>query len=373
VGKHRRRRRHRYRTGRRIALIAAGLLIPVTGGAVVYAATGDARGPAPRSPAHGRTVRHRAPAAGAEAAPRPAAKGPSAATPSPRVSTVSPRPSPPAGPAIRFAPYADVLAWPPLDLAKTHVKDYTMGFVATGGDCSADWGGLSPVGARFALNLIKAVPGRVIVSFGGPHGTELALSCGSVDRLVKQYRAVLDAAHPAGIDFYLTEAALADTASVQRRTQALARIGGPPVSLTLPLHRYGLSAAALGVLHSAVTGGLPVAIVNLVPADGAGQPVTGSATAAHAQLQRLYREGDAQVWRRMGITPTIGVAGVDAQFRTADARQLVAWAAARGLGRLSMWSVTRDTPCTLDTSVTADTCSGLDEDAGTFAKIFQGF
>jgi hypothetical protein len=144
------------------------------------------------------------------------------------------------------------------------------------------------------------------------------------------------------------------------------------LSVTLPLHRSGLAASALDALRSAAAGGVDVSIVNLVPADGAGQSVTASATAAHAQLARLYHLDDARAWQRMGITPTIGVAGVGAQFRPSDARQLLAWATARGLGRLSMWTVTRDTPCTPDTSVAGDTCSGLDEDAGAFTKIFSG-
>jgi chitinase len=268
-----------------------------------------------------------------------------------------------------------VLAWPPLTLPKG-VKDYTMGFVSAGGDCSAAWGGLSPVDAAFAVKRIKDVPGKVIVSFGGPHGLELAQRCDSVDGLVKQYRKAVDATDPTGLDFYLTESALSDTESVQRRTSALVQLQKDhalPLSITLPLHRSGLSSAALDALRSAVAAGLQVPLVNLVPADGAGQSVTASATTAHGQLQRLYHQTDAQVWQRMGLTPIIGVAGVGAQFRPPDAQQVVTWATAHGLGRLSMWSVTRDTPCTADTTVTSDTCSGLDEDGGVFSKIFEGF
>jgi hypothetical protein len=178
-------------------------------------------------------------------------------------------------------------------------------------------------------------------------------------------------------DFYLPEETLGDDVSMRHRIQALTRVQRSydlPLSLTLPLHRSGLSDTALGVLHAAAASGLHVAIVNLVPGDRVGQSVTAAATAAHGQLEKLYDEGGALVWRRMGVTPVIGVGagGAGAPFRPADARQLMSWAAARGLGRLSMWSVTRDTPCTRDTSVSGDTCSGLDEDTGAFAKIFQG-
>ena len=377
MGKHRKRQRrprhHPRRISRRIALVSAGLLIPLTGGAVVFAATDDPGRPAARSP---RTRDGARPRAAVDAGSRPApgtTSSPSA--PLPRTPAPSASPSAASGPRIAFAPYADVLAWPPLTLPKG-VKNYTMGSVSAGGGCSAAWGGLSPVDAAFAVKRIKDVPGKVIVSFGGPHGVELAQSCDSVDDLVKQYRKAVDATDPAGLDFYLTESDLSDTEAVRRRTSALVRLQHDhalPFSITLPLHRSGLSPAGIDALRSADSAGLQVSLVNLVPADGGGQSVTGSATAAHGQLQRLYRQSDAQVWQRMGLTPIIGVAGVGAQFRPPDAQELVSWATAHGLGRLSMWSVTRDTPCTADTSVTSDTCSGLDEDGGVFTKIFRGF
>lgn len=372
MGRHRKKQR-RQRRRARIALVAAGLLVPLTGGAAVFAATDRSGTPAAQAPKAGDGAVRRAYAGGSPRS-RPTAEPPSSSTPA-RAPATSASPSTSAGPRIDFAPYADVLSWPPPDLSKTHVKTYTMGFVSAGGGCSAAWGGLSPVDAAFAVRRIKDVPGKVVVSFGGPHGTELAQSCESVDSLVKQYRKAMDATDPAGLDFYLTDGTLSDTLSVQRRTQALARIQRDdlPLSITLPLHRSGLSASALAALRSAVAGGLRVSVVNLVPADGAGQSITASATSAHAQLMRLYHLGDAQTWQRMGVTPIIGVAGVDTQFRPADARQLLTWATAHGLGRLSMWTVTRDNPCTADTSVASNTCSGLDEDPGVFTKILEAY
>jgi hypothetical protein len=376
VGRHRKRHARRHRRRVRIALVSTGLLIPLAGGAVVFAATAPGGRPAasrPRSHATAtRHVTHRTD----PGAPLPAQAAPSS-PPSPQApERPAPPPSPPPGPRIGFAPYADVLTWPPLDLSKTDVKAYTMGFVAAGGGCSAAWGGLSPVDAAFAVHRIEHVPGKVVLAFGGPHGTELSQSCTGVDALVKQYRRALDATHPAGVDFYLTEGMLSDTDAVRRWTEAVARVERDqprPLSVTLPLHTSGLSASALAALRSAADGGLAVAIVNLVPADGAGQSITASATAVHGQLQRLYDQDDAQVWQRMGLTPIIGVAGAGDQFGPADARELLAWATEHRLGRLSMWSVTRDTPCTADTSVTADTCSGLDEDSGVFTRVFQPF
>lgn len=376
MGKHRKRHRRRpRRVSRGLVLASAGALIPLTGGAVVLAATHGPIRPATRSSAD-RPDRRTATAPRSHA--RPPSTVPSATPPSPPKSTPSAAPSSPARAPIAFAPYADVLTWPPLDLGKEHAKAYTLGFVASAGGCSAAWSGLSPVDSTSAVHRIKDVPGKVILSFGGPHAVELAQSCDDVGDLAAAYRKAIDVTHPVGIDFYLPEDALGDDTAMRRRIEALARVQKDtdrPLSFTLPVHRSGLSEAALDALRTAADGGLRVAIVNLVPGDRVGQSVTAAATTAHDQLTRLYHESDAQVWQRMGVTPVIGVVvgGESAPFRTADARQLTAWAAARGLGRLSMWSVTRDTPCTLSTSLTGDTCSGLDEDTGVFEKIFQSF
>ncbi len=357
-------------------MVAAGLLVPMTGGAVVYAATTTGGRPAARSSTSDDTntrTRH-AIAAPARPSVRPTAS-PSASS-STSTGTLAPD-----MPRLGFTPYADLLAWPPLDLTKTadltHVKNFTMGFVSAGGGCSATWGGLTPLADLFAEHRLKSVPGRTTIAFGGPHGTELARSCTNVDDLTERYKAVVDATHPDGVDFFLTEAGLSDSAAATRRAQALTRLQhdapGLGISITLPLHRSGLSDDALAMLRSASSAGLGAPLVNLIPADGKGQSLTGSATAAHAQLQRLYRQSDAQTWQRMGVTPVIGVDGGGTGFQPADAERVLAWAQQHGLGRLSMWSITRDAPCTVDTTAANDTCSGLDEDAGVFSKIFEHF
>jgi peptidoglycan hydrolase-like protein with peptidoglycan-binding domain len=378
VGRHRKRqRKHPLRVSRSVALVSAGLLIPLTGSAVVFAATSDPTRLLKKPAGNGQVPARRA-AADARSRVRPQAGGVASSSPLPRTPHTSPpaQASPTARPLLGFAPYADLMAWPPPDLTKLRAKAYTMGFVAADAGCSASWDGLSPVGAASAVSRIKDVPGKVILAFGGPRDVELAQSCDSVGDLAGEYQKAIDAAHPSALDFYLSDSTLSDTSSVQRRTDALVRVQkghDRPLSITLPLHRSGLPANALGVLRAADAAGLQVAIVNLVPVDDIGGSVTAAATAAHGQLQKLYHQNDAQVWQRMGLTPVIGVAGVGLPFRPADARQLLSWATGRGLGRLSMWSLTRDTPCTVDTNVTDDTCSGLDEDAGVFSKIFRGF
>lgn len=377
MGRHRKtQRKHPRRISRSVALVTAGLIIPLTGSAVVYAATNGPPPPPRRPPGSDRNAVRRSAVGPASPARSPA--GGAAASSSPLARTpdsAASKPPQPSQTVIGFAPYADALAWPTLDLAKSKAKAFTMGFVTASDGCSASWDGLDPVDTALAVHRVKDVPGKVVLAFGGPRGTELAQSCDRVDDLVAAYRKAIDVTGPAAIDFYLTEDALADTASVQRRTEAIARIqqdDDRPLSITLPVYQSGLSAAALGALRSANTRGLKVSIINLVPADGVEQSLMSAATTAHGQLMRLYHQGDAQVWQRMGITPVVGVDLLGLPFRTTDARQLAAWAASHDLGRLSMWSLSRDTPCTGDTSVGTDTCSGLDEDTGAFSRVLQG-
>ncbi len=381
MGKHRKRRHAPHRTGRRLALVSLGLIIPLSGGAAVFAATGHAGRPSRPSALSRAEHRRSAGRSGPMSAARPdpvrpsASPSPSSASPA---ATLTPAAS---GPKIGFSPYADVLAWPPLDLPKTadttHVKDFTMGFVDAGVGCSPAWGGLTSLNDTFAERRVKSVPGRVTVSFGGPHGNELAQACTDVDDLTAAYEDTLKATKADEIDFYLGDQALADDAAVKRRTQALTNLRKAhpdlPISITLPAGASGLSDPALGALRTALSSRLSVSIVNLVAATGSGQSLIDAATAAHAQLLRFYGQDDAQTWAHTGITPVIGVNGKGKGFQPADAEQVLAWAKTKSLGRLSMWSITRDARCTIDTTAANDTCSGLDEDTGAFAKVFERF
>ncbi len=381
MGKHRKRRRAPRRIGR-LALVSTVLLVPLTGGAAVFAATGHV-GRLSEPSALSR-VRHRHATdrtTGSPSAPRPAVPRTSVSPPRTAAATPGASPPAPAGPRIGFSPYADVLAWPPLDLRatadKTHVKDFTLGFVDAGGECTATWGGLTALTDALARHLLKDAPGKVIVAFGGPHGSELAQFCTDVGDLADRYEKTLEDSDADGIDFFLSDQVLADHAANARRTQALVRLRQDhpdvPISITVPINGSGLSDDALSVLRASASAGLGISVVNVVATEAGGQPLIAAATAAHGQLQRLYHENDAQAWQHMGVTPVIGVSGKDKSFQPPDAEQVLGWAKAHALGRLSMWSITRDVPCTIDTTAANDTCSGLDEEAGAFSKVFDRY
>jgi chitinase len=103
--------------------------------------------------------------------------------------------------------------------------------------------------------------------------------------------------------------------------------------------------------------------------------------ATHQQLSDLYlRLGvqltSPQVWSRIGATPMIGQNDVDAErFTLDDASALADFAIDKGLGRVSMWSLNRDAPCTgtfTNVVVHSNTCSGVNQQARAFSSLFVG-
>ena len=78
---------------------------------------------------------------------------------------------------------------------------------------------------------------------------------------------------------------------------------------------------------------------------------------------------------KVGVTPMIGVNDVKNEiFRVEDATQLVRFAEAKGLGRLSMWSATRDKQCAGGTQKSASAiCSSVEQGALAFTKALGAY
>ena len=80
-----------------------------------------------------------------------------------------------------------------------------------------------------------------------------------------------------------------------------------------------------------------------------------------------------ELWPRLGATPMIGQNDVVEDFFSLDdAHRLADFAADVGLGRLSMWSVNRDGPCSaqLESGQVSNSCSGVDQEPQDFAAVF---
>jgi hypothetical protein len=300
-----------------------------------------------------------------------------------------------------FAPYVDVtLDTPPFtmatDLAKSGDKYYTLAFVvaASATQCEATWGTYYPTSSGYDKAEIEALRqkgGDVIISFGGENGTELATACTTLSALVAQYQSVINEYHVSHIDFDVEGDAQTHPTGITRRSEAIARLEaanpGLSVSLTLPVEPTGLATAGLHSLKTAIASGAQVDVVNVMAMDfgtyGAPDPaakmgtyVVEAAQSTYAQLAALYpTKTSAELWKMIGDTPMLGVNDMTNEvFTLADAKQLATFASQVHLGRLAMWSATRDSQCSGGAETySADNCSSVVQQPFQFSTTLGAF
>ncbi|GFE19756.1 hypothetical protein Sliba_02090 [Streptomyces nigrescens] len=314
-------------------------------------------------------------------------KRPDPVPPSPQQSSHAPTPKTGA-----FSPYVDTSLKPSFDLVKaaeeTGVKEYNLAFVSPGGGCVPKWGGRQALGANPVARQadeLRAQGGDVRISFGGQSGNELARVCGSVDKLVNAYTKVIDAYGLTKADFDIEGPALTDTKANDLRAKAIARLQQRrklDVSYTLPVMPSGLNRHAVDVLKSAKKNGARISTVNIMAMDygtyydgDMGKYAVAAATATQKQVKGVLGIRDeAKAWKSVAVTPMIGVNDVKGEvFRPDDAAELKKFAEEKGLGRLSMWSVTRDKPCPGGANIKAmATCSSIGKKTNEFVRAFAG-
>jgi chitinase len=264
-----------------------------------------------------------------------------------------------------------------------------LAFVTAGRDgCTPTWGGSTPLDDPAVLTRVRrwrAAGHELRVSLGGERGTDLAVACGDERQLAAAYRQVVTTLAPAVLDLDVEGPALADAASVHRRSAALrllqADAAGHPVrvAFSLPATTAGLPAGDLALLDDAHAAGVSVDALNAmtmnygqVPADPAATAIT-VASAAHDAMARMEPDADsAALWRRVWVTPMIGRNDVAPEvFTLADADRLATLARARGLGGVAYWSLARDRPCPSTTSDASSECSGVDAPPGAFTAALS--
>ena len=317
--------------------------------------------------------------------------------------TTKATPPPGSSTAFAVAPYVDMTLWPPFDLAgaarDSGLRAASLAFIVSQSGCNASWGGVIPLAddADIAgkISAFRAAGGQVIVSFGGASGSELAQTCTSVSALQAQYQAVIDRYNLTRIDFDVEGGAVAEPASVERRNKAIAGLQSAAtakgkrleVTYTLPVLPSGLTQDGVGVVRSAINNGADLTAVNVMamdygeyaapnPAGRMGDYAIQSGTSLHAQLKTLYPSlTDAQVWKRVGITPMVGVNDVTSEvFTVSDAQKLVNFAAGKHLNMLAFWSMARDSQCPGGAQTYASpTCSSIVQSPFEFTKTFNAY
>jgi Cellulose binding domain/Glycosyl hydrolases family 18 len=298
------------------------------------------------------------------------------------------------------APYVDLGAWPtpslPALASATGLKDFSLGFIINGSTpCTASWFGdynTSTGWDAADIAAIRAAGGDVQPSFGGENGTELAQSCTDVPSLTAQYQSVVNEYGLDRIDFDIEGAAVADQASIDRRSAAIAAVQAAQaakgldlkVTLTLPVLPTGLTADGMYVLQSAYNYGVKVTAVNGMamdfgdstapdPAGQMGTYAIDAAQALRAQIASVWTGlSTAQTWAMVGITPMIGQNDEsDEVFGLSDAQQLITFAEQNHLGELAFWAVTRDQPCTGSGGLS--TCTEITQSPYQFSSMFAAY
>jgi chitinase len=305
-------------------------------------------------------------------------------------------------------PYVDVTLTPTFqfqDPAANPARTVALAFVVADPEdaCAPSWGtyySLEAAGTDLELDRridqLRSAGGDVMVSFGGQANDELAVSCTDTGDLTEAYRDVVERYDLSAIDLDIEGAAIGDQSAAARRAEALATLqreraaDGSPLAvwLTLPVAPSGLTVEAADLVRTTLAGGVELTGVNVMTMNyGAARSATQSmmlATeqalrATAAQVKALYEEqgttlSDTQAWSRVGATPMIGQNDVEGEvFTLADAEELTTFARARGLGRVSLWSLNRDTGCSAsfaDVAVHSNTCSGVDQEALAFVDVF---
>ncbi|MGY1825200.1 MULTISPECIES: chitinase [unclassified Blastococcus] len=307
-------------------------------------------------------------------------------------------------------PYVDVTLTPTFQFQDPSVnpaRTVALAFVVADPEdgCAPSWGGyysLEQAGTDLELDRridqLRSAGGDVMVSFGGLVNDELAITCTDTGDLTDAYRDVVERYDLSAVDLDVEGTAVADLAAAGRRAAALADLqreraaAGSPLAvwLTVPVAPTGMTAEGVELVRATLAGGVELTGVNVMTMDyGGAKPAEQSmieATeqalrATAGQVRALYEEigtslGEREVWSRIGATPMIGQNDVEGEvFSLDDAAALASFARATGLGRLSLWSLNRDTGCGAsfaDVAVHSNTCSGVPQEALAFVTAFAG-
>ena len=269
----------------------------------------------------------------------------------------------PGFPGHVFAPYVDVLLWPPFSLQnvyeETGQKYFTLAFVVSDLHGNPAWGGVTAMEDNWFLdqiNYIRGVGGDVIISFGGANGTELALAIENVPDLQAAYQSVIDRYDLKWVDFDIEGLAVGHRDSIDRRNKAITGLqaANPDLKIAycLPVLPQGLTADGLYVLESAQNNGVRIDMVNVMAMDYGDWPapdpegqmgVYAIDAAMNTRAQALELGIDTQI----GITPMIGQNDVPSErFYVSDAAEILNWAQEPErrpwVRLLSFWSLNRD-------------------------------
>jgi hypothetical protein len=286
--------------------------------------------------------------------------------------------------AYSVAPYVDLSAGSAdfLDTAITqgHLTAFTAAFVISSG-CTPIWGdtlGINNSTVNPRIFRAQSEGAQPIISFGGAGGVELGQGCTNQSSLQAAYQSVISHYGVNHIDFDIEGAAIADTASIDRRFKAIKGLEnanpGLNVSVTIPVLESGPDYWGSAFLANAAANGVRLDIINAMTMDyghAVANMATAAETAAAGTLSAAKSAGLNVSYANIGITPMIGNNDSAGEVVSeANAQTIVNWAHSNGIGRLAFWSIGRDQPCA--GGGVSPNCSGIGGSALDFTRIFNG-
>jgi hypothetical protein len=288
-------------------------------------------------------------------------------------------------------------------------KFMTIAFMQSEGtkSCAVDWNSaasqpLSYYNADIAS--LRKLGGNVIPSFGGysadtfgahDHGTEIADSCTSVQKIAAVYEQVVLELGVTRLDMDVESNAETYAAGINRRDEAIAiaqrwaaRRGiRLQIQFTLPVEPDGVESAGVSVLRNAIADGVRVSSVNIMvfdyylPHEGVmnmSKTAITCANAVHAELAKLYPQlSSRRIWRMEAMTMLPGISdfGKDETTTVHDARVMLAFEQKMHMNLLSIWAIQRDRqgPKGCVGQSDSNTCSGIKQARWAFDHALEPF
>ncbi|MGY3803957.1 chitinase [Pigmentibacter ruber] len=306
-----------------------------------------------------------------------------------------------------FSPYNDVTVnavwsdWQnypqgrPADLLpisqQTKTNAYTLAFIqAVGNNCKAAWAGTEALSVEskwgiYLTNQLQTNSIKYFISLGGASGTDLSVSCPTINALTKQYEDIISTYKPNGLDFDLEGAFLANRSALTKLLAAVKQIQTTHpevfISFTLPTMPDGLTIDGQWLLKLATSTNIKYK-VNIMTMDygysfnqNMANYAIQAANSLFLFLQTVYPKlNTSQIWNLIELTPMIGLNDVRSEnFTLIDAYNLTIFAKQNNLGGLHMWSVSRDKPCSVN--YVSINCSSLNNQKSNYEymKIFANF
>ena len=236
---------------------------------------------------------------------------------------------------IMLIPYVDTTLYPLLNCSTIpHIDGICLGFVVADADKDPSWGGSYKVASGFMDKRISEFKKKIVCSFGGAQGKELAQVCNNEFELYEKYKQVVDKYHFKTLDFDIEGDALNDHDANFRRSKALKLLkkNYPKINLqvTLPVSPSGLSYNAMQLVDD-------FEVVNIMAMDYGNVKEMGAAACEAAT------NAHRQTGKPIGITVMIGKNDTGEVFTVEDAKQLSTFARINHwVYFLSFWSVHRD-------------------------------